>query len=74
MYRNRKTLLRVTKSNLSKVIAIGFDLLDGFHLHLYLQMIDYCGVAPLVELYGDRHVLVWIDYSVMELIRQCFDC
>jgi hypothetical protein len=46
----------------------------GFNLHLYrLMMIDYYGVAPLVELCCDRRVLVWIDYSAMELTRQCLD-
>lgn len=46
---------------------------NNFNLHLYrLMMIDYCGVAPLAELCCDRHVLVWIDYSVMEQSRQCW--
>lgn len=42
-------------------------------LHLYLLMINCCEVAPLVELYCDRRVLAWIDYSVMRR-KQQLDC
>jgi len=38
-------------------------------IFLYL-LIGCYGVAPLVERYCDRRVLVWIDYSAMRLTRQ----
>lgn len=55
----------------SKVAEIKKTNSSLFNSHLYLHLIDYCGVAPLVELCYDQRVLVWIDYSAMRLWRQC---